>query len=56
MATIRVLPDLKIQEAIIAAATAFEKKLAEKMDKYRAVLTSNARLVLTERKLEEEMV
>ena len=56
MATVRVEPDPKIQDAIIAAATAFEQKLAEKMAKYDAVLASGARLVETVRKIHEEMI
>ena len=55
MATIRVFPDARMQDAIIAAATAFETRLAEKMAKYRAVLASKARLIPTERRVELEM-
>ena len=55
MAAIRVFPDAHIQDAIIAAATAFEARLAEKMAKYRAVLASKARLIPTERRVELEM-
>ena len=51
MATIRVLPDPVIQAAIVAAATAFEAKIADKMMQYRAVLGSKARLIPTERKI-----
>ena len=56
MATVRVLPDEKIQEAIVAAATAFEARLAEKMAKYDAVIASHARLIETKRKIREEMI
>lgn len=56
MATVRVLPDEKIQEAIVAAAAAFEARLVEKMAKYEAVLSSKARLVPTKRKIREEMI
>ncbi len=56
MATIRVFPMPSIQESILDAAYAFEKRLAEKMDEYRAVLASSARLIPTERKVELEMV
>lgn len=56
MATIRVLPDPAIQDAIIAAASAFEKRLAEKWEKYRAVLKSKARLIPTERRVEMEII
>lgn len=55
MATIRVPPDYEIQDAIIAAATAFEKKLAEKLEKYHSALKSKARLIPTERRVEREM-
>lgn len=53
--TIRVLPDPKIQDAIVAAATAFEAKIAEKMARYHQVLSSKARLIPTERVIEQEM-
>ncbi len=57
MLTIRVYPDPKIQEAIVAAATAFEKKIAEKIDKYRAIIGSKGvRLLPTERTVEREIV
>lgn len=56
MATVRVLPDEKIQAAIVDAAAAFEQRLAEKMLKYEAVLASKARLIPTIRKIQEEMV
>lgn len=55
MATIRVWPDPEIQDAIIKAASAFEAKLAEKLEQYRAALASKARLIPTERKVEMEM-
>ena len=56
MITIRVFPDPVIQDAILGAATQFEKKLAEMMDKYNGVLKSGARLLPTERKIIEEMI
>ena len=56
MATVRVFPDLKIQDAIVEAATAFETRLAEKQEKFNAVLASNARLIPTERRIFQEMV
>lgn len=56
MATVRVLPDEKVQEAIVTAATAFETRLAEKRAKYEAVIVSDARLVKTVRKIREEMI
>lgn len=55
MAVIRVLPDAAIQEAIIAAATAFEAKVAAVMEGYRSALASGARLIPTERKIQVEM-
>jgi len=55
MTTIRVYPNAEIQDAIIAAATVFEMKLAEKMEKYRAALKSPARLIPTERRVEMEI-
>lgn len=55
MITIRVYPDAVIQDAIVRAATAFEAKVAEKMDQYHAALASKARLIPTERKVEQEM-
>lgn len=57
MLTIRVYPDLAIQEAIVAAATAFEKKIAEKMEKYLEIVKSgdDVRLLPTERTVEREI-
>ena len=56
MATVRVLPYEAVQTAIIAAATAFEQRLAAKMEKYELVMSSKARLIRTVRKIREEMV
>ena len=56
MAVIRVFPDEKIQAAIVAAAKVFEKKVQEKVDKYKEILDSNARLIPTERKVEQEII
>lgn len=54
MATVRVLPDDKIHFAIIEAATAFEKLLADKMAIYNSVMSNKSmRLVKTERKSRE---
>ena len=51
-----VLPDATYQEAIIAAATAFEARLAEKMATYYAAVKSPAyRLIPTERVIVQEM-
>lgn len=49
----RVEPDPEYQDAIIAAATAFEARLNEKLATYRAAV---AGLPVTVRKVEEEMV
>ena len=56
MATVRVYPDEKIQEAIVTAASVFEQRLAECRAKYDAVLASKARLIPTVRKIEEQMI
>ena len=56
MATVRVLPDKDVQAAILAAAEAFEKRLAEKRAQYESVIASGARLVNTVRKIREEMI
>lgn len=56
MATVRVVPDEVIQKAIIEAAAAFEKRLAEAQEKYGALIASKARLIPTIRKIEEQMV
>ena len=55
MAVIRAYPDDKIQNAIVEAAGAFEDRLAKKMQQYKDVLTSKARLIPTERRIEMEM-
>jgi predicted phage-related endonuclease len=55
MVTIRVYPDPVIQDAIIAAASAFESRLAEKHTIYRANLQSGARFIPTERRITQEM-
>ena len=55
MATVRVFRDEKIQEAIVAAAAAFEEKLAHKLETYTSLLESKARLIPTERQIIEEM-
>ena len=51
----RVEPDPLIQGAIVAAATAFEIKLAEKKREYRASLTTMPKLIPTQRRVEQEM-
>ena len=55
MTAIRVYPDDKVQDAIIEAAGAFERRLAEKMQRYQAALKSGARLIPTERRITQEM-
>jgi predicted phage-related endonuclease len=52
----RVYPDPLIQGAIVAAATNFEMKVAEKEREYRATLASMAKVIETERREEEEIV
>lgn len=54
MAVIRVLPDPEVQEAIIAAATTFEQRIAERIAEYHATLAIEA-YPPTERHIEEEM-
>lgn len=56
MATVRVYPDEKIQTAIVDAATAFEKRLNDAHEKYKATLSGGARLIQTERKIIQEMI
>lgn len=55
MATIRVLPDPEVRAAILSAASDFEARLSDKLERYRALLASNARLIPTERRVEMEM-
>ena len=55
MATVRVFPDEKVQAAIVDAAAAFEKRLADKLATYNAILASKARLIPTVRRVHEEM-
>lgn len=50
----RVLPNAEMQAAIIAAATAFEERLAEAEQDYRASLATR-KLIPTERRVEQEM-
>jgi predicted phage-related endonuclease len=52
----RVEPDPLIQGAIVAAATAFEARLAEKEREYRATLAAMPKLIPTERRVEQEMI
>lgn len=55
MMTVRVFPDPKMQDAILAAAEAFEERITAAMDTYAGRLTSPARLIPTERRIEVEM-
>jgi hypothetical protein len=55
MVTIRVYPDLEIQEAILAAAAAFEANLTAKLNRFREIVESKARLLPTERRVELEI-
>jgi hypothetical protein len=54
MAPIRVFPNPEIQDAIIAAATAFEKKITEKMAEYHAAI-ARGRFIETKRTVAQEM-
>lgn len=55
MPAIRVFPDSEMQAAIIAAATAFEQRIADKLARYSAMIDT-LRTVPTERTTEMEMV
>jgi hypothetical protein len=56
MAVIRLHPDPVMQDAIVEAATAFEARMAEKLEQYRAAqFDPAARLTHTERKYYEEI-
>ena len=54
MAVIRVWPDPVLQDAIIAAATAFEQRIAERIAEYHATMATEA-FPPTERHIEQEM-
>lgn len=57
MVTVRVFPDEKVHEAIAEAATAFEQRLELRLASYEAAIASSAaRLIPTERKIEQEMI
>ena len=51
----RVLPDQKYQDAIIAAATDFERRLQEAQQKYAAWLDRQPVVITTVRKIQEEI-
>lgn len=55
MIVIRVFPDNIVHDAILDASIAFEKRLVEKMERYRETLLGGGRWVPTERKVEMEM-
>jgi len=55
MCVIRCYPDPEMQEAIINAVSAAEKKIAAIIERYNDVLRSDFRLVPTERKVTQEM-
>lgn len=55
MAVIRVYPLPNVQDAIVNAVGEFERRLAEKMERYAEALASGARLIPTERKIVQEM-
>lgn len=56
MIVLRVYPDAKTQTAILAAAEAFEAKLAEKAALYRGIVADKRhRMVPTERRVEQEI-
>jgi predicted phage-related endonuclease len=55
MVTLRVLPDPLMQAGILHAAKAFEHQLSLRLASYRRVLTSGARLIPTERRIEQEL-
>lgn len=56
MVTMRVYPDRDMQAAILAAAEAFEDRLSALLSRYADRLESGARLIPTERRIEQEMV
>jgi hypothetical protein len=55
MVTIRVYPDAIVHNAIVEASATFESLIAEKTALYNSVLKSQARLIPTERLIEQEM-
>lgn len=56
MCVIRVFPDEKMQDAILEAAGAFEARVQAVIRKYQDTLNSDARLVPTERRVEQEIM
>lgn len=55
MATVRIYPDDTMQAAIVTAATAFEGRLRDALARYDALMDSDARLIKTTRRIEQEM-
>ena len=55
MAIIRVEPDPEIQAAIIAAATAFEARVQDRIAEYHAAIAEMPKVIPTERRVEQEM-
>jgi hypothetical protein len=55
MIPIRVWPDDAIQNAIVEAAGAFERRMTEKMAEYHQALAAMPKLIPTERRIEQEM-
>lgn len=55
MVTIRVYPDAIVHNAIVEASVIFENLITEKMTLYNDTLKSQARLIPTERRIEQEM-
>ena len=51
----RVEPDPEIHEAIIAAATQFEERVAEVEQQYRSTLAAMPKVIPTERRVDQEM-
>ena len=55
MVTIRVYPIPEVQEGILTSAAAFEERMREKMSVVGAAFISPARLLPTERRIEQEI-
>ena len=55
MVTIRAEADEEIQAAIVKAATLFEETMADRLADYRLRQTYGARMIPTERRIEQEM-
>ena len=51
----RVEPDPIIQEAIIAATTGFEQRVAEIVREYHGTLAGMPKVIKTERRVDQEM-